>query len=394
MRIQILTAAFGDGHNTAAHNVAAALDQVSNGAVEAPVVDAIAQGNPISARFLQQGYQLAITSLPGIWRLIYQQTEKFDVTKGRLEIFNGVLDELEATLSDHNPGAIVSSFPLYSGLVRRLDSKIPLFTVITDSISVHRAWTATPSDLHFVTDARSKSVAQSLGLSEESIVVTGFPVSLKFSNAPAQPRTQLKRLLWITSTHTRNAVKTLRSLLNTLPQDIELTIVLGRLANRLAGPFENVLADEHQDRVVRLHHWHNDVPGLMKSHDFLITKAGGASTHEAFAASLPTGINYVVPGQEEGNAQLCVERGCGIRLESSVKTGATICDLIDSGHFKELAAAAARESINSGAIQIARTILERLKPGSPSAATLPKAPPENLRRARELASHRPVRILS
>ena len=361
MRIQLLTASFGDGHNTAAKNVCQALVAASNGEVDCAVDDAIKEGNPLSSAALRAGYQLAITSLPRIWHFIYRQSERIDVTKTRFEVFNGVLDWLDRRLSERTPDAIVSSFPLYPGLIRKLDSKIPIYTVITDSITVHHSWAATPSDLHFVTDPHSERVAQSLGIPADTIKVTGFPVSLRFSKLRPDRRTGLHRLLWLPATSVRASVKTLRSLLRALPPEIELTIVLGRHAARLASPFEHELAALSGSRQVTLHGWHDDIPSLMSEHDFVITKAGGASTHETFAAALPVGINYVVPGQEEGNAQLAVERGSGIRLEDPQDCGPTVCKLIDSGRFHALAENAWRLRSPDGARRIAESVLADLK---------------------------------
>jgi processive 1,2-diacylglycerol beta-glucosyltransferase len=49
---------------------------------------------------------------------------------------------------------------------------------------------------------------------------------------------------------------------------------------------------------------------LMRSH-VLIGKAGGAATQEAIAAKTPMLVTKIVPGQEEGNATLLTESGCG-----------------------------------------------------------------------------------
>jgi hypothetical protein len=57
------------------------------------------------------------------------------------------------------------------------------------------------------------------------------------------------------------------------------------------------------DRV-RVLGWTNQIPELMMSHHLVISKAGGATVQEAIAARCPMIVNQVIPGQEQGNADL------------------------------------------------------------------------------------------
>ena len=64
-------------------------------------------------------------------------------------------------------------------------------------------------------------------------------------------------------------------------------------------------------RPLELHGWTPRMPELMMTHHLLIGKAGGATVQESIAAGTPMLITKVVPGQEEGNAQLICENHCG-----------------------------------------------------------------------------------
>src|SRR5262249_40771685 len=46
------------------------------------------------------------------------------------------------------------------------------------------------------------------------------------------------------------------------------------------------------------------MPMLMRSHHLVISKAGGATVQETIAARAPLIVNQIIPGQEEGNAEL------------------------------------------------------------------------------------------
>jgi processive 1,2-diacylglycerol beta-glucosyltransferase len=62
------------------------------------------------------------------------------------------------------------------------------------------------------------------------------------------------------------------------------------------------------------------MPQLLRTHDVIICKAGGAILHEVLAAQTPAVIDYVVPGQEEGNAAYLVSRNCGVRTRTPAET--------------------------------------------------------------------------
>ena len=50
---------------------------------------------------------------------------------------------------------------------------------------------------------------------------------------------------------------------------------------------------------------------ICESH-LMIGKAGGASVQEAMASACPMIIDSIIPGQEEGNAELITNKGSGM----------------------------------------------------------------------------------
>ncbi len=59
------------------------------------------------------------------------------------------------------------------------------------------------------------------------------------------------------------------------------------------------------------------MPQLLMSHHVVIGKAGGAIVQEAIAARCPMIINQVIPGQEEGNAELIQKNNAGVVADGS-----------------------------------------------------------------------------
>jgi len=91
-------------------------------------------------------------------------------------------------------------------------------------------------------------------------------------------------------------------------QNIVLTVTCGR-HEELMKKLQQLATEK--GRKIELYGWTSEIPSLLRRSHVLISKAGGATVQEALAARTPMIITQVVPGQEEGNAQLLVENGAG-----------------------------------------------------------------------------------
>src|SRR5215213_6001091 len=85
--ILLLTAGFGDGHNTAARNVMHGLSRLRPDE-PTEIVDVFDVAHPHTAPLMKQGYQMLITRAPWAWAWMFAQSAKMD--------FDGRLDTLAA----------------------------------------------------------------------------------------------------------------------------------------------------------------------------------------------------------------------------------------------------------------------------------------------------------
>lgn len=328
--ILILTAAFGDGHNTAARCIADATRRLSP-EEEIVVCDLICETHPLLSDVLKRLYQFAITNWPSSWRLVYRLLAKMKPGEEPPAWQLMMLNALTAIVETKKPRVIVSTYPLYAEIISRARRRIatpPLMTVITDSISVHPIWVAAPSDLICVADEDTRHVVEQLGVKKEQIRVTGFPVSLAFMDpAPATSARAGGRLLYLPSTSVRWFSHTLEALRPLLRRGLHLTLPVGKHASRLHHPLQRFM-DSMPEASIEVIGWTDQMPRLLQTHDVLISKAGGAILHEVLAARCPVVIDYVVPGQEEGNADLLLSNGCALRSYSPDETAAHVTRLL------------------------------------------------------------------
>ena len=150
----------------------------------------------------------------------------------------------------------------------------------------------------------------------------GFPVSPKFAALNCTPKPEPDpnpKVLYMINAGKRIAPEIVQRVV-ALP-NVNLTVTVGR-DEKLRRVLEGVRATS--SRSFEIIGWTDDMPRLMHSSHLLIGKAGGATVQETIAAGSPMIINQVVPGQEEGNARLIVETGCGVVATSPEAVAAAV----------------------------------------------------------------------
>ncbi|WP_435894098.1 MGDG synthase family glycosyltransferase [Oceaniferula spumae] len=303
--ILILTAGFGDGHNSAARNLSLALEP------HCPVLccDPCAEGAPFINERLRSFYRGVTTHAPWLWRRIYLSTERQDFSKERLPMMRKPENRLHELIKEHQPKAIVSTYPLYPYFLERIfqtdTPKVPVITVVTDSIEINAAWRKAPTDYWLVTDRQTRESLIRQGLPETKLIETGFPVNPHFADLePIRADDSLTpfRVLYFPTAKKPFVRRASREILDAGPENIELTIVLGRNLRKLYSRAKEI-KDSYPGRV-RILGWTKRVPELLTSHHLVVGKAGGATVHESLAAACPMLIHHLVPGQEEGNLNL------------------------------------------------------------------------------------------
>ena len=307
-RILILTAGFGEGHNTAARCIAEALGDYPG--TEVNVVDIYLETVPRLTKVLQAGYSLAINKHPFIWSAIFSLLDQPGRLESTLPLAGNLREATRRVVEEFHPNVIVSTYPLYAYLLRELKrrdhapSAVPLLTIVTDSTAINSSWYRAGSDSFVVADEETKTVLRRGGVEERFLQVLGFPVTPRLASLkPQEPLIPVtKRLLFLPSSRSAHAIAVIREL-QKLP-DTEITVVTGKLQGLHASIAASGIIDGVRTHLIG---WTDKIPELLCSHHLYIGKAGGAIVHEAMAAQCPILVSHVVPGQEEGNIEL-IER--------------------------------------------------------------------------------------
>lgn len=318
-RLLIVTAAFGEGHNSAARNLEIA---ARNNGWEPKVSDPCVNANPQTTSVIQHAYRLVTTKFPKLWYEIYKATDRYDFSRPSLPLMRGPERYLENLVQEFKPRAIMSTYPIYPYFLERYfqetSSRIPVFTVVTDSIEINASWLRAPTDQFFVTDQTTLETMRCSGIPEAKLENTGFPVNPLFTQLPTLPAhdpCKPFKVLYFATAKKPFVKRHGRAILDSSP-NVLLTIVMGKNF-RLLQQKARELRAAYPGRV-KLLGWTRKVPKLLTTHHLVIGKAGGATVHEAIAARCPMLIHHLVPGQEEGNLQLLQQLDAGDLAERSM----------------------------------------------------------------------------
>ncbi len=319
-RVLILTAGYGEGHNSAARALKSAFDEMP--CVTAELIDVFALRAPQLNNLSRTAYIRTINHAPKVWSTFYRWLDRSPNAPLLLRTLASHTRLLAKIIAEKKPDALVSTYPVYAWMIARLRAQglvhCPLFTVVTDAITINSLWYRQPSDGWFVTDHDSAAFLRQAGVPADRVTVSGFPVALNFADrtaalqppepvSPAAPR----RILYIINSNRSRALETVRALLQhpewhltiTAGRDTQLKLELEAMARQSSASTE-ILG------------WTNRIPELLMTHHIVISKAGGATTQESVNALCPMLVNQIVPGQEEGNYELLRRNEAGALAET------------------------------------------------------------------------------
>ena len=298
MRVLILSAPVGAGHDAASAALAAELEAAG---LEARVEDGLALIGV--ERLVVGGYRFQMFHAAWSWRLLYRATR----SRPLIRLLGSVLaraasGRLAERLETARPDVVVSAYPIVSaalaGMRRRGRLRMPCATLVTD-FDPHPAWIHRDLDANLVVGEPGRAAEQ---------VRPPTPRA----HAPAGARDALRAELGISER--RHVVLIVGGAWGggnlegaaraaAAAAGVHVIVVTGRndrLRSRLAEaalPATTVLG--FTDRM----------PELMAASDVLIQNAAGLTCLEAFAAGLPVVTFDPLPGHGEDNCRLMRRAG-------------------------------------------------------------------------------------
>jgi processive 1,2-diacylglycerol beta-glucosyltransferase len=314
-KILILTAGYGEGHNSAARGIRDGLRKIAPDGAHVELHDLFSETYGAVNDWARVAYMAMINRTPRVWGVIYRWLDRQTDFVGDFRVFFLLKNYLRRLLDRLQPDVIISVYPAYSHMLDELLGRdgSPQFkrvVVITDSISVNAIWYQCSANYYLLPNEVSASVLLDAGVPTEKVKAFGFPVSPVFAQPgevrlPPSDETG-RRVLYIINAANSAAPDLVRRLAG-LPE-IQLTVTVGRNAGlRLSVEKIRRTVTQEFEAV----DWSDELPRLLRANHLVISKAGGATVQEAMCAACPIIVNHVIPGQEEGNARYIMETGSG-----------------------------------------------------------------------------------
>jgi processive 1,2-diacylglycerol beta-glucosyltransferase len=329
MRVLILSAPVGAGHDAAARGVAAELRARGH---EVEIDDGLALLGRSVHKLVVDGYHCQIEHAPWSWRVLYRGTRSRRLIRlfgAGLAVRGGapLLDRIEGGGYD----CVVSAYPVVSMVLARLRRTgrlgVPCCALITD-FDPHPAWVHPELDDNFgvgracVTGMRAvrppvpvlevaagvgPHMRRRLGIrpDERMALIVGGAWGVGNLHGAARAVSSLPGVRPVVVTGHNSGLKT------RLEQDDRLpgAVVLG---------FTDLM------------------PGLMAASDVLVANAGGLTCLEAFAAGLPVVMFEPLPGHGEDNSRHMDRAG----MVTCAPSPASLCELLADQRFWEIGAPA------------------------------------------------------
>src|SRR5262249_32013504 len=266
-----------------------------------------------------------------------------------------------AQIIEHDrPDVVVSVFMPYAHFLDELygpvnGSNPRRIVCITDSITINSIWYRCSADYFLVANEQTADVVAKSGINRASLRVFGFPVSPRFAALPNRSSGPPWRILQIINAGQGLAAH-LTPWLARIPNS-QLTVTVGR-DEKLRRNVESIRDTSAQKFTII--GWTTELPELLATHHILVSKAGGATVQETIAAACPIIINQVVPGQEEGNAQLITQTNSGAVALTNDEVIAILGRAFanDGRLLQEWSANIAKISRPAASLAIARFLLE------------------------------------
>ncbi len=345
MRLLILAASAGAGHNRAAEALKAACAEY-HPQVAVDWADALKYTPRLFRRFYEQSYLWMASHAPTLYGLMYKLTGK--KVRPKADRLVKSYDRMSYTrlikfVDKFRPDAVIATHFLAPNVITAHARHIPVYTVVTD-YDVHPAWFNPAAKGYFVPIDEVKVQLARMGYPEDRIRVTGIPIHPIFSKPHGDARkalglrSDLPVVLFMSGGFGVGDMETAVERLNRIEREYQLVVICGKneALRRKVARFKSA----------RVHGFVKNIQVFMEASDLAITKAGGLTVSECLAKGAPMIIYSPIPGQEERNCDYLLERGAAVKAKGIEVLDYKVAQLLAAPErlvrMKEAATAAAR----------------------------------------------------
>jgi processive 1,2-diacylglycerol beta-glucosyltransferase len=371
MRVLIATVTAGGGHLAAA----AALDEAWRAKRPDDVIDRIDLlkfFSPLHRKVHAEGYVTLVEHAPELWGMLFKKTDHPALARRMNRLKQLFPSNSRAKFARYveafDPDVVLCTHYLPLEMLAKLkksgepvptkkNRKTPkaatsaasqncaprpfVVSVVTD-FEAHALWMEPCVDMYCVAAEETGARLLARGAAANTIVVTGIPISARFSSEPDPIKVRQTLglrddqpvLLVLSGGFGMGPVAEILTELDKVPGAFQTLVVTGRneeLRRELSG-----VDRKHPTHVLG---FASNMHELMTIADLIISKPGGLTSSEALALGKPLFILNPIPGQEAANSDFLLEHGAATKVNRVEDLPFRVGQLLGSKKLAEMARA-------------------------------------------------------
>lgn len=363
----ILTCSTGEGHNSAARAVRAALEEEG---VACEQKDPVSFKSERARKFISSFYNTMIRYKPAAFGRMYRIGGLYDASRLPSPVYwaNTLYARpLRAYIEQNGFDGVVCThlYGMEAMTAIRQDPSfsVPCWGVLTDYTCIPFLGDTRLTG-YFLPLERTKRELAEKGVPEERIRVTGIPVDPRFRIHPDKretrralslPEGEEVYLIMMGGVGCENMEALCRTLLAALRGAGTVLVMVGR-NEEMKRRLERLDGAAGRLRAVP---FTREVERYLAAADVLLTKPGGLTSTEAAVANIPIVHVNAIPGCETCNAQYFSEAGMSLWAKSDGEAAAFAMTLARDGKKAESMRAAQRRLVNPfAAEEIAHAVMQ------------------------------------
>lgn len=332
IKILILTASAGNGHNSTANRLKEMILKNDKFATIKIVDTYKTYASKLKAWIIEQGYYFICTHFLSMYNYYFKKLEKKSLNNKKTNIHKSVRCLLSGMLNeiyDFQPDLIISTYILNSIALYDLKKqyKIPARTMcMTLDYGISPYWekVASALDYMFLTGNYMKEFFLKNGYNAKQLICSGIPVSEQFSNLIDREQAckivnlepSIFTLIIMKSSFFTITNQQIINQLKKIKTKLQVIIINGN-NQKTKKDFDKRLKKANLvHRIINLG-FTNQIVEYFSCADLILGKAGGLSTTEIINAGLPSLILDKLPQQEIYNKEYLIKNNCALSVNKN-----------------------------------------------------------------------------
>ncbi len=333
MKVLILSANTGTGHNSVAQAVAERFEEAGD---ECVIRDCLEFVSPAVSKMISTGHTVMYKYFPYFnklgWKMVVDHRASLNEDNPIQKIFRLGSNNLAIYLLNEKYDVVICTH-IFAGWM--LGYTVDIYNIKVRTGIIETDYSASPGceyvnvDYHFLPTKEVAELAKELGIPEEKIIITGIPVKKtiydKMPMEEAKSRLNISRdrnhiIVMCGSMGGGPLARITHHLIKKMGNEVYITVICGSNKNL----YRDLKLAYGLRKNVRITKFIKEISLWMDSADLFITKPGGISTTEAAVKNLPMVLINSVGGCENGNLEYYVRKG-GALCGSNPEDVASIC---------------------------------------------------------------------